>query len=189
MAYGWAGELCRLVPLEPARHAEAVVRWLNTPEVTQWLLSGDTPTTMSGEATWFEEVARDTTRIIFAIETFTGDHLGNIGLHDVNYRDGTAVIGLLIGDTRNWGRGYGTDALRTLTRYAIGVAGLRLLMAEVMVGNERSERLFGKVGYRECGVIPQRYWKRGAYRDVKLFCFLREQLEDDSVLKAWGLVE
>jgi len=31
-----------------------------------------------------------------------------------------------------------------------------------------------KCGYREIGRIPNRYWKRGAYRDAILFAIARE---------------
>lgn len=182
MSYGWNGAQCRLVPLERARHLENCVRWINNPVVTQWLIVGDFPLTMASEEAWFEGQTNDPKRVNFAIETFAGEHVGNIGLHNIDYRHAVGAVGVLIGDPRNWRLGYGTDSLRTLTRYAIAVVGLRLLLAEVMAENEASVALFRKVGYQEYGRIPQRWWKRGAFRDEVIFCYTREQIEREAVL-------
>ena len=68
-------------------------------------------------------------------------------------------------------------ATRVRTRYAFEVLGLRLLLSEVMAGNDASVRMLEAVGYRQVGCIPRRYFKRGGYRDALLFALERD---------AWG---
>ena len=175
MAYGWDGELIRLVPLEKERHLDNCIRWLNDPELTQWMLTGDYPITALAEEEWFDKFSRNTpSDVVFAIETPSGEHIGLAGIHAIDYRHGHATTGTLIGEARDRGQGFGSDAIRTRTRYAFEVLGLRLLLSEVMDGNAASLRALAKAGYRECGRIPAKFWKRGGYRDSIQMACLRE---------------
>ena len=56
MAFGWEGELVRLVPLDSGRHLENAVRWLADPDVTRWTVVGDLPVTTAAYRT-FDELA------------------------------------------------------------------------------------------------------------------------------------
>lgn len=175
MAHGWEGELVRLVPLDEERHFDNVVRWINDPEVTEWLLVGDFPLTRLAEKDWFERASKATeSEIVFAIETLAGQHLGTSGIHAVNFRHGTCTTGSLIGERGHWGKGYGTDAARVRARYCFEVLGLRTLFTGFLDGNDRSKRMSEKNGYRECGRFPKKYWKRGAYRDEVVMVLERE---------------
>lgn len=169
MPFGWNGQKTRLVPLEMDQHFNNVVRWLNDPDVTWRLLIGDFPLTRLAEEEFFNRIARDTTTdIVFAIETLSEppEHIGTIGFHQVDYRHGSATLGLFIGRKPLWGRGFGTDAIAIATRYAFEVAGLRLIISEAMSDNFGSIAALQKNNYRHAGGIPQRHWKRGAYRDT-----------------------
>ena len=114
MAYGWEGEKVRLVPLDKEKHAANVVLWMNDPDVTETILSGDIPLTRLAEEEFFERMAapagQHPTDIIFAIETLGGEHIGTCGMHQINYRHGVALTGTIIGAAEFEGRGYGTDA-------------------------------------------------------------------------------
>lgn len=171
MAFGWEGEKVRLVPLEKGRHFDNCVRWLNDPIVTRW--------TLIGEEKFFNTIADPgphPTDIVFAIETRDDEeqHIGVTGLHDVNYRHGTAVTGAIIGRPQLHNRGYGTDAARIRTRYAFDILGLRLLLSETLAGNGASAHVLENVGYQQYGVIPGRYWKHGDYHDAIMFYLRRE---------------
>ena len=172
MAYGWEGEKVRLVPLDRERHASNCVLWMNDPEVTAWTLSGDMPITRLAEEDFFNRMAAPfgahPSDIVFAVETLAGEHVGLAGMHQINYRHGTALTGTILGAPDSRGKGYGTDAVRVRTRYAFEVLGLRLLTSEVFAENAASLKVLQRAGYREVARIPRRYWKRGAFRDVVL---------------------
>lgn len=179
MAYGWEGERVRLVPLDWDRHFENCLRWINDPVVTEHLIMGDFPMTRLAEKDWFENWARKTAghEIIFAIETLEGKHIGNSGIHDIEFRHGTAMTGSLIGEVDEWGKGYGTDAAMIRSRYCFDVLGLRLLRSSYFEGNDRSARMQARAGYEVVGRWPKSIWKRGAYRDEVLTCLSRERWE------------
>ena len=170
MAYGWEGEKVRLVPLDKGRHAANVQLWMNDPDMTETILSGDMPLTRLAEEEFFDKISAHPeahpSDILFAVETLAGEHVGIAGLHQINYRHGVAVSGTIIGPPEARGLGYGTDAARVRTRYAFEVLGLRMLISEVFVENEASLRMLTRVGYREVARLPRRFWKRGAFRDV-----------------------
>lgn len=167
MSVGWHGSKVRLVPLDHERHLDNCVQWLNDPVVTEWTLVGDFPLTRLAEEDWFRERSKPSPDdIIFAIETLAGEHIGLSGAHGIDYRNGFALTGTMIGRRDLWGQGYGSDAVAVRTRYLFDVVGLRLLLSEVMDGNVGSYQVLQRNGYREIGRIPKRNWKRGAYRDL-----------------------
>ena len=164
---GWKGEKVRLVPLDKHKHFDNCVRWLNDPAVTEWTLIGDFPLTRVAEEEFFDRVARENeSDVVLAIETLEEEHIGVCGLTNINFRHGTGLAGIIIGRQKLWNRGYGSDAVAVQTRYAFDTLGLRLLLAEVFADNPASLKVFAKSGYREVGRIPQRYWKRGEYREI-----------------------
>lgn len=164
MAFGYEGKKVRLVPLDKTKHFENCLKWLNDPEVTQFLLAGSYPITRIQEEDWFESMSRSKDSVIFAIETLDSHtHIGNSGLHHIDLLNGTATSGSFIGVPELWGRGFGSDAAYTRTEYAFDVLGLRLLMTAYLEGNERSKRMSEALGFKEYGYIPNRFWKNGKY--------------------------
>ncbi|TWT40925.1 hypothetical protein RAS1_36130 [Phycisphaerae bacterium RAS1] len=167
MSFGWTGEKTRLVPLDRERHFDNCVTWINDPQVTEWTLMGDFPLTKLAEEDWFQQRSKAGLEdIVFALETLAGEHIGLTGAHRIDYRNGFALTGTLIGRREMWGQGYGSDAVAVRTRYLFDVVGLRLLLSEVMEGNIGSYKVLQRNGYREVGRIPRRNWKRGAFRDL-----------------------
>jgi RimJ/RimL family protein N-acetyltransferase len=169
MAYGWEGEKVRLVPLDKARHAANVQLWMNDPDMTETILSGDVPLTRAAEEEFFDKMCADPGQhpsdVLFAVETLAGEHVGLAGLHQISYRHGVARTGTIIGPADARGLGYGSDAALVRTRYAFEVLGLRMLISEVFAENTASLRMLARAGYREVARLPRRYWKRGAFRD------------------------
>lgn len=169
MSFGWEGDKVRLVPIDRAKHLDNAIQWLNDPEVTQWLLIGDFPLSRLAEEQWFDLCGSsspfESTEVAHAIETLDGEHIGFSGLHKISFRHGTATSGIFIGAKRFWRQGFGCDAVIIRKRYAFEILGLRLLLSSCMDGNEASFKTLLKAGYKECGRVPKRYWKRGQYRD------------------------
>ncbi|HXO21555.1 MAG TPA: GNAT family protein [Thermoanaerobaculia bacterium] len=181
MAQGWEGDKVRLVPLDKERHLENALAWINDPEITAWTLIGDLPLTRFAEVAFFERRGGpEDGEVSFAIETLAGEHIGFSGLHRIDWRNGFAATGTLLGRRDLWGQGYGSDAARVRTRYAFEVLGLRMLISEVMADNVASHRMLLKAGYREVGRLPRRYWKRGAYRDAVILVAERESRDATS---------
>jgi RimJ/RimL family protein N-acetyltransferase len=175
MKYGWEGEKVRLVPLDRDKHLDNALHWFNDPEITQWLETGDWPLTRGAEEEFFRAAERqDRSSVHFAVESLQGEHVGFSGLRSIDWQSQVAVSGSVIGRKDLWDKGLGSDAARVRNRYAFDVLGLRLLVATVIADNSRSMAMLARVGYGEVGRVPERYWKRGAYRDQLILTLHRD---------------
>ena len=175
MTYGWEGDKVRLVPLDREKHLDNALKWFNDAEITEWLETGDWPLTRGAEEEFFRAADRqDPANVQFAVESLQGEHVGFSGLRSIDWQSQVAVSGSVIGRKDLWGRGLGGDAIKVRNRYAFEVLGLRLLVATVIADNARSLAMLAKAGYQEVGRVPERYWKRGAYRDQILLTVHRD---------------
>ena len=175
MAYGWEGEKVRLVPLDRAKHLDNALKWFNDPEITEWLETGDWPLTRGAEEEFFNAAERaGRGSVQFAVESTQGEHVGFSGLRSIDWQSRVAVSGSVIGRMDLWSKGLGSDAARVRNNYAFDVLGLRLLIATVIADNSRSLAMLARAGYEEVGRVPERYWKRGAYRDQVILALRRQ---------------
>ena len=81
----------------------AFVRWVNDPEVTQFL-SQRGPFSLAQEEQWFERQLEKHDGFIFGITTEEGELIGNIGLDAIERKDRRAVLASSSGK-RNTGEG------------------------------------------------------------------------------------
>jgi RimJ/RimL family protein N-acetyltransferase len=72
-------------------------------------------------------------------------------------------IDLVIGEKGLWGRGHGTDAIRTLTEFGFEQEKADMIFGIVGDYNERSRRAFQKAGYRVTAKIEQAPGSKARY--------------------------
>ena len=126
------------------------VKWLNDPEVKQYLTMF-WPLSYAEEERWFEKHLDDQTSRVFAIETEDGIHIGNIGLHNIDWKNRKATLGIFIGEKDYWNRGYGTDAVKTLLCFAFEELNLNRVQLSVFDFNTRAIRCYEKCGFEYTG--------------------------------------
>ncbi|MGI9092322.1 MAG: GNAT family N-acetyltransferase [Mycobacteriales bacterium] len=73
------------------------------------------------------------------------------------------------------GRGYGTDAMRTLVRYAFTRRNLRRVYLRVLESNTAALASYRKVGFVEEGRLREQCWVRGHYENEVLMGVLRDE--------------
>jgi RimJ/RimL family protein N-acetyltransferase len=150
------------------------VRWLNDPQVTQWLLR-DPGMTLEQEREWFAHIsASDYPHVMRAIEV-DGRHVGGCGLivHDAH----TANFGIHIGEKSYWGTGCGAAATRDMLRIGFEERGLHRIYLETWTHNTRAIRCYEKCGFRHEGVRRQSHLKGGKWVDAVMMAILREEWE------------
>ncbi len=173
------GERVRLRAIE-REDVPRFVRWFNDPEVRQYLTMYR-PLSRAEEERWVESLASRREDIVLAIEVRAGDqwvHIGNVGLHRIDWKNRTATLGIVIGEREYWGKGYGTEAVRTMLRYAFGELGLNRVELETYSFNPRAIRCYEKVGFRREGVRRQALYRNGKFHDVILMGILRDEFEE-----------
>jgi len=86
-----------------------------------------------------------------AVEDAAGRHIGNVMYYNIDTIRREAEIGITIGEREYWGKGYGTDAVKTLVRHIFRVTGFRRIYLKTLDWNVRAQRAFEKAGFRTCG--------------------------------------
>lgn len=165
---GWESSRLRLVPLESSKHLENTKSWINSQEVTEWMQEGMFPVSADETTEWFDEMQSKSAKgelAWFAIELLNGTHIGDTGLTRIDWRNGYANCGSLIGPPEFRNLGLGTEACQLRTWYCFHVLGLRLLESGYVEGNAASQRMQEKTGFEETIRIPGRFWMNGDYRD------------------------
>jgi RimJ/RimL family protein N-acetyltransferase len=155
------------------------VRWMNDPEVTQYLLMSS-PLSTAMEEKWFDaQLERPPHQgQIFAIEVKVADdwvHIGNSGLHDVNPVNHSAEFGIVIGEKDYWNKGYGTQATRLTLRHGFEHLNLHRIYLEVFVTNPRAMRVYEAAGFTREGVQRQAIFKNGRYIDEIIMSILQSE--------------
>jgi ribosomal-protein-alanine N-acetyltransferase len=89
----------------------------------------------------------------FIIEDEQHLPVGTITYFNVDNRLGQVEIGLGLGEKNCWGKGYGPDAIRTLTSYLLNKPEIVRVYAETALANHPARRAFAKAGFVEVGQI------------------------------------
>lgn len=89
------------------------------------------------------------------INTSTGKPIGAIDLFDFDPFHSRAGVGLLIYRKEDRSKGYASDALEMIIRYAFEKIGIHQLWANISSENEHSIKLFKKFGFQICGTKHQ----------------------------------
>lgn len=155
------------------------VRWFNDPEVRQYLMMYE-PMSMAKEERWFEEMLERKNDFVFAIEAQIGEqwvHIGNVGLHRIDWKNRTAMFGIALGEKAYWGQGFGTDATRTMLRFAFEELNLHRVELEVFDFNPRAMRSYEKAGFRHEGTRRQALFRQGRYHDVHVMAILQSEYQ------------
>ena len=99
---------------------------------------------------WYERSRSNPTRRRFTIWNDAGRVIGTIGLRNIDFRYGEGTLGIIV-NAADVGGGRGTDAVRTLCRYAFERLGLRKVYLDVADGNDRARRCYDRVGFVRIG--------------------------------------
>lgn len=167
-----AGETVDLHTIEE-EDLEDIQRWINEPSVRAGLGSTD-PISGHEEREWWEATAEDDD--VHLLVCADDEGVGTVGLTDVIDVAGSAEVGYFFGPDA-WGKGYATDAVRTLCRYGFAERRLAKLYAHVFETNPASARVLEKVGFREEGRFRDQWFLDGERIDVLRYGLLPEELE------------
>ncbi len=130
-----------LRPLEPD-DIDLLYRWENDMEV--WAVSNtQTPFSKYILTQYIKESAKDiyaTKQLRLIIQNEKQKAVGAVDLFDFEPYHLRAGVGILIHNENDRNKGYATDALEALSKYALDVLGLKQLYANISADNLRSIR-------------------------------------------------
>jgi RimJ/RimL family protein N-acetyltransferase len=105
------------------------------------------------------------------------DEDGVIGHFIMRYIHGNNKVlrfGWVIVDDSIRGKGYGTDAVKTMVKYAFDELRLHCVYANIISYNDVSVRLFERCGFQREGVLRDRIYKGGRYVDELSYSIINQ---------------
>lgn len=158
------------------------VDWLNDPEVIAGLVI-HLPMASWEEDRWFENLSgRPVEERPLALEARSPDgnwtHIGNVGLHQIEWSNRSAEFGIFIGDKNYWNKGYGTEATRLTLKHGFETLNLNRIYLHVYETNPRAIHVYEKTGFVHEGKLRQSIYRNGRYYDSHLMSMLRSEWDD-----------
>ncbi len=90
--------------------------------------------------------------------------------------NGTAEIGIFIGNQQFREKGYGTDAMKVLIDFIFNQTNINRIQLSTYSFNERAYKTYLKCGFKEEGRLRQRIFRNGKYHDeILMGGLLREE--------------
>jgi len=178
--FNLSGTLVRLCVYDPEKDADLITGWNQNSQYQRLLDSGPGNLFPPKQIRDFLE-AEIGGMHFFSIHTLAEDRvIGFLDLAGFDWISRSAWVGIGIGDEAYWGKGYGTDAMRILLRYAFTALNLHRVNLNVFGYNERAVRSYLKCGFVEEGRQRQ-LLNRGDQRwDVIYMGILKKEWEAQS---------
>ena len=171
------GEKVRLTALHKTDLPQ-FVEWFANIEFRRNLGGIAMPFRPEDEDAWFEAQRKAEDTCNFAIRLLEGNRLiGSCGVFNVHWLARNCMVGIGVGDPAYWGKGYGTDAMRVLLKFAFMEMDMHRVGLEVFSYNLRAKKSYLKIGFRQECVSREAIWRDGRYYDAIQMGILRREWE------------
>jgi [ribosomal protein S5]-alanine N-acetyltransferase len=144
----------RIVPFSEAYLSSHYVSWLNDPEVVRYSEQRHKRHTLESCRQYWQSF-KDSPHSFWAITTVDKEfgHIGTITAY-IDAYNLTASVGIMIGERRVWGQGYGLEAWVAVCHHLI-YEGIRKVTAGTLALNEGMLKIMEK-----SGMVPDGRWHR-----------------------------
>ena len=160
--------------LELGDCSERYVAWLADPTVNEFLETRYAEQSLEAIRAFVASMLESPHSYLFAILDPGGRHVGNIKIGPVVPRHLYADVSYFIGERDAWGKGYGTAAVRIVTRFGFDRLGLHRCQAGLYESNIGSQRVLEKAGYVLDGRLSKQLRIHDRWEDHVWFGALRE---------------
>ncbi|MDO9041762.1 MAG: GNAT family protein [Desulfocapsaceae bacterium] len=141
------------------------------------------PFTKEQQERWFAKLQNDKTKIVFAVcREVDQSHIGNasLGMIDLHHRNARSSI--FIADMAVRGKGFGSEALTLLERYAFSVLSLHKIWCKTDAGYHKVLRFYEKMGFRQEGLLRDHEIKGGIFVNKVIYGKLNPAEDNDECL-------
>jgi RimJ/RimL family protein N-acetyltransferase len=101
--------------------------------------------------------------------------IGEVMLFEIDRRNGSAEVGIFIGEPDEWGKGYGTDAVRAIVAFGFAELRLERIWLEVWTENPRAQRAYEKAGFSREATLRHDRYEGGRFTDGHVMSILRDE--------------
>ncbi len=172
----FSGKLVHLTIVDPEQDAELLAKWMRDSEYARLLEAG--AAYMWSAKMVKEWMEKDKDAYFFIIRTLTADQpIGMVDLSGFSWGARHAWVGIGLGERDFWGKGYGTDAMQVVLRYAFEELNLNRLNLNVFEYNQRAINSYLKCGFVLEGRTRKAMQREGRRWDMIYMGILRSEWE------------
>jgi len=125
------------------------LNWLRDVENNKYISSVSSNYSKEELIHYINEKNTDTDTIFMGIfAKDTGAFIGTIKLEKINTTEKSAWLGIMIGDPKNYGKGFGSEAIILLLAYAKNSLKLGKVILGVNPDNINAVNLYNKIGFK-----------------------------------------
>ncbi len=163
-----------------------VYRWSRDSDLLRW--SGGTPTDLSFNE--FRDRLRSdrsyspNSRRAFFIVTRSGELIGRVGCFAIDWDRKEGELGIVIGESAYWNKGYGRDAISTVLQHLFEATPLERINLYTYTDNVRAQRCFAACGFRAIGTARRFSPDVGEFDGIEMEITRREFLARRAALQS-----
>lgn len=133
----------------------------------------------TGIEKYVRDAISDNSRMDFLIFTNDTEKLvGEVVIHDIDTGNRSAGIRIAVDKKKDYGKGYGTEALILAMNYAFGMRNLHRLELEVLNINDRAYHVYEKIGFKKEGIKRDANYFNHKYYDLISMSILEEEFRE-----------
>ena len=123
--------------------------------------------------------AADTESIRYAIrKRDDAEFIGYGIIAHIDHYNQQCRLSVVIGEKQEWGKGFASEVLRAAIDYSFTTLGMNRIGAEIYAVNERSIRLFERLGFQREGTVRESVLKNGVFIDEYVYGLLRREWDE-----------
>lgn len=174
------GKQCYLRPLERADLSGNWRYWFSDTEVTRFMFRGVFPISIEESTAFYEQLASEQQNdLVLAVIARDGDvHVGNVGLHRIDWINRSAEFGIVIGERDHQGKGIGTEATRLIVEHGFERLNLHRIWLGVFADHVSAIRMYARIGFREEGRLLEAILRDGKAHDQLIMGLLAEEFRN-----------
>lgn len=154
----------------------AYTKWQNDETINMWFGANDCITQYAEEVEWANNAQNKNNRFCI-VDKETRKLIGTCA---VGCYDGiSAYISILIGEPCGQNKGYGTEVIKMLVKFAFNQLNAHRVALTVVSENERAIKCYTKAGFVECGREHEATYYNGHYCDNITMEILRKNWNEE----------
>lgn len=153
---------------------------INAPEIEEMIGGWCLPINSMAQEKWIDNFANTEKNIKLMIELENGKTIGMIMLTGIDWKNRTALLEYkMSAPVKDRMKGDMLDAVSGMLRYAFDELGMNCITATIMEENKFSLKLCRKAGFIEEGILRQRVYKKGSFRNQVEMSILKSEYDTE----------